>query len=156
MIRFGTRNVAVVACAALLASAGYAAACDAPIAGRPKTQIAGHEPVAWQRSFVLGRTVRLLYFYGGSAPPADIATVSYRRRTVHITLYQKALPTGPPDIPDTLVSVMVCQQIRLTRPLGRRRVVDGLTGRPGPGIPRGKAGADVDLRHMACPRLRVR
>lgn len=156
MIRFRARNVAVMACGALLASSAYAAACDAPTASRPKTQIAGHEAVAWQRSLVLGRTVRLLYFYVGSAPAADLATVSYRRRTVHITLYQKALPPELPDLPSTLVSVMVCQQIRLTRPLGRRRVVDGLTGRPGPGIPQGKAGANEDLRHMACPHLRLR
>lgn len=153
MIRFPARTVTVGACGALLASAAGAAACAAPAGSHSKPQIVGHDKVRLLRSLVVNRrTVRLLYGYPGSAPPADIATVSYRRRTVHITLFQKSLSPG---LPDTANFRFVCAEVKLAHRLGRRRIVDGLTGRPAPGIPRDKLGADIDLRHTSCTHPRV-
>ena len=125
MIRFRPRDVPVAACVGLLALATTAAG-DAPVAGQHTPPTARE----WSRSLVVNpRTVRVVYSWAGGGPPAEFATVSYRRRTVHITLYQKPVPTGVPII---LVSKFACAEFKLAHPLGRRRVVNGVTGRPPP------------------------
>ena len=138
--------------AAVLASAAYAGTGVAAVTRGSPPQIPGHHAIPWDRSLAVdAHTVRLLYSYGALGAPADIATVSYRRRTVHITLHRKLPPGPPPTGPfaTTLPYRVTCAEVKLARPLGRRRVVDGVTDRPPPPTPRGIL-SDFKLWRVPC------
>src|SRR5919199_3164106 len=101
--------------AAAFGSAACAIAREGPAPGNSSALPSGHAKVAWQRSAVINaRTVRLLYGWPGSGPSADVATISYRRKAVHITLYQRTLQS---NLPDTDQFKVTCAEVRLTHAL---------------------------------------
>lgn len=72
-----------------------------------------------------GRVLHV-YYLTGPAFKLKRAEVKESPSTVTITLLES--PPGPGA--QTAVGVIRCQEVRLERPLGSRRVIDGARGRP--------------------------
>jgi hypothetical protein len=105
-------------------------------------------PVTWDEyaEAARGRRLRILYVNGG-APISEVDVVE-SPTIVAIALYERTLEGTYPDgsvVAHAAVAVAGCLQVELTRPVGKRRVVDGTTRRPAERVER--AGGVDD----ACP-----
>lgn len=115
-------------------------------------------PVRWQYSVVMrrGRAVRLGYQVPPIGFEATHAVVAASRRSVRITLYVR-VPVREGPTPAAIG--LECAEVRLRERVGRRRLVDGLTGRPPRSAKRRSRGDRRFERHLRktrrCPRVAV-
>lgn len=119
----------VVAVALMLGAVGPAVAstvCDEDGARREAAQ-QRDRPISWDRAYLSrdGRT--LLITVSSSILRLTKVVLRGRSRSVTVTVFQVQPQEGGVDIPD--ISVGRCLRVQLRRPLGKRRVVDGRSGR---------------------------
>ena len=97
----------------------------------PRPGMANVHPIGWDRYERRGPRVLRVFFWSGVEPCSvlDHVTVEETRSEVRITLYEGTEPdaVGQPCI---AVAVRKAVDVRLSRPLGGRTVVDGAESPP--------------------------
>jgi hypothetical protein len=95
-----------------------------PILVQPRPGLVDVRPQPWDRAKVLGPRTVEVRFYGGVEACYGLARVDIdeRRRSVVITLYSGRVPTAAVCIE---IAVLTAVRVKLTEPLGDRRLVDG-------------------------------